>query len=631
MAIQFAFADSETIIRESMRAFKPPPDINCAEFAETERRLSVESSASPGRFRFDKTPFMREPYEMVGRSDVRSIAMMCSAQVGKSTFIENVIAYYIALDACPILHISPTLDSMKMFSKERLSPMIRDTPILKGLVREAKTRDSGNTIANKKFPGGHLAMVGSNSPSGLASRPIRVLVADEVDRFERSAGSEGDPLKLGVKRTTTYWNRVLVYVSTPGDKYNAEEQTGSRIEKEFLDGDQRHFHAKCVHCDHEQKMDWFNGVRWDKDEDGNSLPHTAYYVCAANGCIWNDLDRAKAMRAGRWIAEKPFNGRVSYCLSQLNSLFAPLSEGVSDFLNSKSDPMLYKTWWNTFLGLPWEDRGKRVDATTLSEHREDYNTTDDIPEGIVTITAAVDVQDNRFEYEIIGWGENKESWSLAYDTIYATDSLIENEPWRELDLLLNRTFIHPLYGEMPIRNTCVDSGGHFTQKVYSFCKFRPRVQAIKGVSGFDKPFVGRPSTNTLDKSRVYPLGVDVIKQTVAARFRINDSDEPGYCRFPLSYKEDVFRMFTAEELKDRMVNGRKIKKWTNIRPRNEAFDCRVYATAALHMMSIDLKSEKRRLLREARRRDNITSKDDKQKSKSSKSKGGTWAENWKNG
>ena len=214
----FTFYSASDLIDSVTAAFKPPPKISLSEWAEDYRRLSPESSASPGRINLDRTPYMREPMDMVGTVGVKSVAMMTSAQVGKSTFIENVIGYYVHLDPCPILHISPTLDSMKMFSKERLAPMIRDTPVLRDKVRDAKTRDSGNTIASKRFPGGHIAMVGSNAPAGLASRPIRILVADEVDRFERSAGTEGDPLKLGIKRTTTYWNRVLVFVSTPGDK-----------------------------------------------------------------------------------------------------------------------------------------------------------------------------------------------------------------------------------------------------------------------------------------------------------------------------------------------------------------------------------------------------------------------------
>ena len=620
----FTFYSASDLIDSVTAAFKPPPKISLSEWAEEYRRLSPESSASPGRINLDRTPYMREPMDMVGTVGVKSVAMMTSAQVGKSTFIENVIGYYVHLDPCPILHISPTLDSMKMFSKERLAPMIRDTPVLRDKVRDAKTRDSGNTIASKRFPGGHIAMVGSNAPAGLASRPIRILVADEVDRFERSAGTEGDPLKLGIKRTTTYWNRVLVFVSTPGDKYNPQEQTGSRIEKEFLEGDQRYYHAKCPHCDHEQKLKWSH-VRW---EDGD--PNTAVYVCEENGCIWDDLDRFTAIGRGRWIASKPFNGRVSYHLSQLYSMFAKLSDGVTDFLDSKNDPMLLKTWVNTFLGETWEDKGARLDWSSLKDGQEDYNCYEDIPAEITVITAAVDVQGyegagDALVYEFIGWGTDNQSWSLDYGWIY--DDLSTPDPWNELDQKLKSIFIHPIFGQMAIRATAVDSGGGYTQSVYDFCNGRPRTVAIKGVSGFGKPFVGRPSKNTLDGTRIFPLGVDTIKETVTARLRITDPETPGYCRWPLHYDDDYFRGITAEELKTKFRRGFKVREWVQIRKRNEPFDLRVYNTAALDMLSLDLKSHRRTLLREADKRDSSKPKRKRKK----KPRTSSWAESWKNG
>ena len=557
---------------------------------------------------------------MVGRPGVKSVAMMTSAQVGKSTFIENIVGYFTHLDPCPILHISPTLDSMKMFSKERLAPMIRDTPVLRDLVRDARTRDSGNTIASKTFPGGHIAMVGSNAPAGLASRPIRVLVADEVDRFERSAGTEGDPLKLGIKRTTTYWNRVLAFVSTPGDKYDPKEQTGSRIEKEFIEGDQRHYHVKCPHCDHEQRLKWAQ-VKWD---DGDYT--TAYYVCEESGCIWTDVDRWAAITTGRWIASKPWNGRVSYHLSQLYSKFTKLEDGVSDFLDSKNDPMLLKTWVNTFLGESWEDKGARLDWSTLKDQREEYNTTDDIPEDITLITCAVDVQGGQgghLEYEFIGWGDDDQSWSLKYDTIYG--DLTTDEPWMELMSALDATFIHPLFGEMAARVKIIDSG-YFTERVYWFCKMANRAVPIKGMPGKGRPFVGRPLKNTIKDARVFPLGVDTIKETVVNRLKQRDPDGPGYCRFPAEYGDDYFRMLTAEELKTKFKRGFKVTEWVKIRQRNEAFDLRVYNTAGVAMLSLDLKSERRRLLREVLKR----ATPQKNKPVSKRQKRSNWADGWKN-
>lgn len=616
--MDYEFANPKEIADSVLAAFRPPPDITVSEWADKYRRLSPESSASPGRFDTSRTEYFREPMDMIGSPGVRSVTLMTSAQVGKSTFIENITGYFIHLDPCPILHVSPTLDSMKMFSKERLAPMIRDTPALSKLVRPSRSRDSGNTLSSKTFPGGHIAMVGSNSPAGLASRPIRVLVADEVDRFERSAGTEGDPLSLAIKRTTTYWNRVLAYVSTPGDKYNEQTKTGSRIEKEFLAGDQRYRHCPCPDCGEEQRLVW-SQVHW---EDGD--PETAVYTCEHCGSCWDDQMRNEAVKKGRWIATKEFNGRLSYHLSQLYSPFARLADGVRDFLDSKSDPELLKTWVNTFLGETWEDRGERLEWSSLKDQREKYESYDGIPEEITVITAAVDVQDDRLEYEFVGWGDDYQSWSLDYGQIYG--DLSAPEPWEELLKVLDAIFVHPIFGEMSIRNCCIDSGGHYTQKVYSFSRKSVKINAIKGMDGIGRPFVGRPLKNTIDNARVFPLGVHSIKETVVSRLRNGNPDNPGYCRFPMGYDDEYFKMLTAEELKTKFSRGFKRQQWVKIRKRNEAFDLRVYNTAALEMLSIDLNAERRRIMLKFRKAEQVTKAKKKPKRPA---RDQNWTESWR--
>lgn len=395
--MNYAFADINELCSTALSVLKPPPDLTVSEWADKYRRLSAESSARPGRFRTDVVPYLREPMDMVGTTGVRRITMMTSAQIGKSTFLENVMGYHVHLDPCPILHVSPTLDSQKMFSKERLAPMIRDTPVLRRRFKAARSRDSGNTLGSKRFPGGHIAMVGSNAPSGLASRPVRVVVGDEIDRYERSAGTEGDPINLAVKRTTTFWNRIILLVSTPGDK------TTSRIEPEFERGDQRYYYIKCPHCDHEQRLMW-SQVKWESDQ-----PDTAFYACAENGCVIDDRERVESLKGGRWKAHAPFNGNISYHLNQLYSPFASLSDGVRDFLDAKDEPELLKTWVNTFLGETWEEKGKRLEWSFLMDHREDYEIREQIPEEVTVITAAIDTQDDRLEIEFLGWGDDHQT------------------------------------------------------------------------------------------------------------------------------------------------------------------------------------------------------------------------------
>lgn len=627
---EYTLASVKDLIKPTLRAFKPPPDMTVSQWADEHRRLSAESSAQPGRFRTEVVEYMREPMDMVGKPGVRRITLMTSAQVAKSTVLENIIGYYMHQDPGPILHVSPTLESMKMFSKERLAPMIRDTPPLTGIVKDARSRDSGNTLSNKTFPGGHIAMVGSNAPAGLASRPIRVLVCDEVDRFESSAGTEGDPINLAIKRTTTFWNRVLVFVSTPGDK------STSRIEKEFLDGDQRHRWCPCPHCGEYQKLQWAQ-VKWS---DNN--PNTAYYACEHNGCVIDDQDRNKMVREGEWRAENPEatkEGYYSYHLSQLYSPFAPLSDGVRDFLTAKSNPELLKTWVNTFLGETWEEKGSRLEWSDLMDQRELYDTRDLIPEDITLITAGVDINGDWIAIEYVGWGDDERSWSLGYHDLYG--DLTAPYVWEELRMHLQQTFTHPLFGEMAVRSTAVDSG-FFTSSVYDFTNSTPNTVPVKGIEGRNRPIFGKPSSNSLDKTRFVPLGVDTIKDVVFGRLKQNDPDKGGYCAFPMPaedspegwYDEKYFQGLTAEEMRTTYIRGFPVKKWEKISKgrRNEPFDCRNYAFAALRMLQVDLNAQRRVLLRDVQERDKTVDKQDEpvpSRRRNPPRRKSTWGNSWK--
>lgn len=623
------FGNIETVMASALEVLAPPPELTVSQWADKYRRLSAESSAMPGIYRTSVTEYMREPMDMVGKPGVRRITCMFSAQVAKSTFIENAIGYLMHYDPCPILHVSPTLSSMKMFSKERLSPMLRDSPSLSGLVKNARSRDSDNTIDTKKFPGGNLAMVGSNAPAGLASRPVRAVFFDEVDRFERSAGTEGDPILLAIKRTTTYWNRVIIMVSTPGDK------GVSRIEEEYERGDQRHFYVPCPCCGHKQRLRWEQVVGFKKD-DGTYDPEAARYECEyfdpdtgeLCGARWDDQERNAAVKLGEWCAEKPWNGNVSYHLNQLYSPFAPLADGVRDFLDAKGNPEALKTWVNTFLGETWEDIGERLDHSDLMDQREEYD--DTIPEEVTLLTASVDVQDDRLEYEILGWGDDARTWSIKYDTI--PGDLSTAAPWDELRSVLKQVFTHPIFGDMAIRATCIDTGGHYTRNAYTFSTSMQRVFAIKGIPGMGRPMVGRPSRNNIGKVQLFPVGVDTIKETVSARLRVRDSAVAGYCAFPMGYDEKYFLGITAEKLMTKFHKGRKKQEWVPIRKRNEPFDLRVYNTAALEILGVDLNAQRKALLREAERAREVETEAEPEKpyvpSRSPRIKG-NWASRWR--
>lgn len=550
---------------------KPPPKLTVSEWADKYRRLSPEASAEPGQWKTARAEYQRGIMDAVSDPDVESVVVMSCAQVGKTEIINNMVGYHISQDPAPLLVVQPSLEMAQTWSKDRLSTMIRDTPALSKLIKDPRSRDSGNTTLHKLFPGGHVTCVGANSPAGLASRPCRVVLFDEVDRYPPSAGSEGDPVNLGKRRAATFWNRKFIMVSTPTIKGI------SRIEAAYEESDQREFHVPCKDCGEYAPLSWQN-VHWE-----SNMPATAHYVCKHCGSVWDDTDRMRAIAKGKWIAAKPFNKVAGFRLNGLNSPWLKLEDAVYDFLEAKKMPETLKTFVNTFLGEPWEDTGDRLDDEILSRRKEKYV----MPTDVVVLTAGIDVQDDRLEVEIVGWGKDYESWSIEYHKLYGDPS--SPNLWTDLDRVLQRRWPHAIQGKISITASCIDTGGHHTQSVYAYCKKRygDRVFAIKGVGGEGKPIVGKPSKNNIGKVKLFPVGVDTAKELVYSRLQIQDAG-PGYCHFPENYDEEYFKQLTAEQVITKYHKGFKRREWQKIRPRNEALDCRVYALAALSITNIDV-------------------------------------------
>jgi phage terminase large subunit GpA-like protein len=328
---------------------------------------------------------------------VREVWVMKSAQVGWTEILNNVIGYHVHQDPAPMLLVQPTLEMAESWSKDRLAPMVRDTPVLTERIADPKSRDTGNTLLHKKFTGGHLTVAGANSPSGLASRPIRVVLFDEVDRYPASAGTEGDPISLGKKRTATFWNRKILAGSTPTIKGS------SRIEAGFESGDQRFYHVPCPHCGEFQRLIW-SQVKWP---DGQ--PELAEYICVACGAILTEADKPEMLRAGEWRGSKEFSGIVSFHISELYSPWSTWAEMAVAFVRAKRFPETLQTWINTSLGETFEERGEEVAAVGLSQRREAY-TVNSIPGGALMLTVGVDVQDDRLEASVWAWGRDEEAW-----------------------------------------------------------------------------------------------------------------------------------------------------------------------------------------------------------------------------
>lgn len=574
--------DTESLFRKFSKVVSPPPDLTVSEWADLYRKLSTESSAEPGQWRTERAPYQREIMNAISDPEIQTVVIMSSAQVGKTEFILNVIGYHIDLDPAPIMVIQPTKELAQAFSKDRLAPMIRDTPSIQGKVADARSRDSGNTMLHKTFPGGHITLVGANAPSGLASRPIRILLADEVDRYPASAGSEGDPLNLARKRTNTFWNRKLVYVSTPGIK------GVSRIEAEYLNSTMEQWQLPCPSCGHFQPLAW-----------GQIIFDSVSMVCSSCGTIHNEFEWKSG--TGKWVVRNPGAKSRGFHLNEMASPWKRWQEIIDDFHNAQKEAKkgnieLLKSWVNTSLGETWEEKGEGVESDELVKRRERYDC--EVPENALVLTCGVDVQDNRLEYEIVGWGLEKESWGIQYGVIMGDPG--QEHVWEMLDGVLEKSFQRKDGQVLQIMTTCIDSGGHHTKTVYEYCKTREirRVWAIKGQGGSGTSYIHRPKKRNDAGAWLFNIGVDVGKDTMTSRLKVQ-FEGPGYCHFPIDtgkgYDQAYFDGLTSEHRVIRYTKGQAKINWEKRTSgsRNEPFDLRNYATAAFEILNPPLEAIKK--------------------------------------
>lgn len=549
---------------------KPPPDLKISEWADRYRILSPESSAEPGQWRTERVPYLKEIMDAVNDAEVEKIIIMSSAQVGKTEHILNTIGYYIDYDPAPMMLMLPTLDLAEAFSKDRLAPMLRDSPALKGKVKSNKSRDSNNTLLHKKFPGGHITLVGANSPSSLASRPIRILLADEVDRYPHSAGDEGDPIDLASKRTTTFWNKKKIYVSTPTIKGL------SRIEDEYENSTKEEWNLPCPSCRNYQPLKWSQ----IKFED-------ATMECDYCGKRFKEMEW-KAQK-GQWIAREYNSKSRGFHINELVSPWKRWEIIIEEFLLAKRSKETLQVWINTTLGESWEEPTE-TNAEEIYKRRERYNA--DVPDRVLVLTAGVDTQDDRLEVEVVGWGLEKESWGIEYKVFHGDPG--QEQVWNQLDNYLKTEFKFADGSGIMIATTCIDSGGHFTSEVYQFCKSREhrRIYAIKGKGGAGIPLIGNISRNNRYKAALFTIGVDQGKQTLVSRLK-TEFEGPGYCHFPIEtekgYNEKYFDGLTSESRKITYSKGKPKTEWVvRAGSRNEPFDLRNYANAALEILAPDL-------------------------------------------
>jgi phage terminase large subunit GpA-like protein len=555
--------------------FQPPPDLSVSEWANDYLYLSPEDSSEPGKFRVDRAPYQRGMMDAVSDSSIKEIVYCTSSQIGKTLISKAILGYHIHQDPGPILVIQPTTEMAETFSKDRLAPMVRDTPELRGLIADPKSRNSGNTVLHKSFRGGHITMIGSNAPSGLASRPIRICFADEVDRYPLSAGTEGDPLFLARQRSVTFHNRKFIMASTP------TIQGQSRIWRAFENSDQRYYFLPCVHCGEYHTLKWAN-MQWDEAD-----PSSARMVCPVCGALYGDADKMRMLAAGEWRAMQPFKGVAGFHISALYSPWQRFSDVVQEWLDKKGHTETLKTFINLQLGECWEDRsGEVIDHKALAARRESWDA-NSIPDDIVIMTAGIDVQDDRLEISVLGWTALEQARVIEHLQLWGPPG--EPQVWQELDNVLISQYNVQDGRILRIRAACIDSGGHHTQRAYEFCRSRTsrKVFPIKGKSGNHPVWPLKRSTTKLSQGvSLYMVGVDTGKDLMRSAFAVKDPEKPRYVSFAATLHDGYFPQLTAEKRHTTTnKSGMEVRTWKKAAGvRNEAGDCFVYNIAALEAL-----------------------------------------------
>ena len=561
--------------------FKPPEKLTVSEWADKYRMLVSEASAEKGRWRTSRAPYQKEIMDAFTQPGVTEIVVMASAQTGKSECELNMIGYVIDNDPGPILYVQPTDKTAEDYSKRRVAPMIAACPSLNSRVIKAKSRDSANTITMKNFPGGSLTIIGANSPADLASKPIRYILFDEIDRFPVSAGTEGDPIELAERRTETFrYNRKIVKTSTPTIKGH------SKIEAAYMKGTQEEWHTECPYC-HQYSFIRFENIKFDREEiiseDGSRDWKISNVRWECPTCKRETQEHACKRLPAKWVPKNPKaidNGVRSFRLNAFMSPWSSWSEICLKFLRAGKDPELLKTVVNTMFGESWEVRDSQGIEEDLYRRRENY--TAEVPDGVLVLTMGIDTQDNRLEYEVVGWNRDAESWGISRGVIPGRAD--NPDTWAEVDALLDTEWRRRDGQRLRVSATFIDSGGHFTQEIYRECERRAskRIWPIKGEGGEGKPYC-RPMRRDASRGVGFLIGVDAGKEGIMFEAGIKEPG-PNYMHFPTDYRAGYDLEFFRGLISERMVmhrrQGQTVVAWEKFYDRNEPLDCRNYARAA---------------------------------------------------
>ncbi len=600
-----SFDGADMILRRWADGLAPDPDLMVWEWADLHRFLSPRGANEAGPWRTIRTPYLREPMSSLSPSSpYQRIVFMKGAQLGGTECGNNWIGYIIHHAPGPAMMVNPTVEMARRSSQQRIEPMIEECPVLRERVAPARSRDSGNTVLSKEFPGGILVMTGANSAIGLRSMPARYLFLDEVDAYPASAGEEGDPVALAEARTRTFaWRRKVFLCSTPTIKGI------SRIEREYEASDQRKYFVPCPFCEHKQVLR-FERLRWEKGK-----PETVAYFC--EHCEARIEERYKPFmnEHGEWrataVSTDPLT--VGYHISSLNS---PLGwytwERVArDWEAAQGNDEAMKGFKNSVLGETWVESGEAPDWQILCDRREPYRL-GTVPKHGLFMTAGADVQKDRIEVDVWAWGRGLESWLV--DHIVIPGGPDDPAAWAALAQLLTQTWPHENGPHLTIAKLAIDSG-YEAPAVYAWTRRMGggQVMAVKGAEGFNRasPVTGPTYVDATEGGRKIRRGAKLwvvagstfktetyrylrLVRPTAEEIADGALFPPGTVHLPEGIDSEWIRQLTAEQLVTvKTKRGFSKLEWQKLRERNEALDCRVYARAAAWIVGIDRFSQRR--------------------------------------
>lgn len=579
----------------------PDPLLSVSEWSDRHRMLSSKASSEPGRWRTSRTPYLKEIMDCLSpTSPVERVVFMKAAQLGATEMGSNWIGYVIHHAPGPMMAVWPTVEMAKRNSKQRIDPLIEESPILKELIAPARSRDSGNTILAKEFRGGVLVMTGANSAVGLRSMPVRYLFLDEVDGYPLDVDGEGNAVALAEARTRTFSRRKIFIVSTP------TIAGVSTIEREYEASDQRRYFVPCPHCGHRQWLR-FEQLRWERSENG-TFPETAAYVCESCEVPIPEHHKTWMLEHGEWRAMAEGSNRTAGF--HLSSLYSPIGwRNWKDIavaweraINKESGSSAeIKTFKNTELGETWVEEGEAPDWQRLLERREDYRI-GTVPVGGLLLTAGADVQKDRIEVSVWAFGRGKESWLVEHRVLMGDTA--RDEVWQSLASILRETWTHETGCQMSLVRLALDTG-FATQEAYAFVrKLRDsRLMAVKGVAR-GAALVGTPTAvDATTGGKKLRRGIKVFSVAggiAKLEFYNNLRKSPevaedgmtvmypaGFVHLPKVDAEYLQQLCAEQLVTRRDRNGFAIREWQKMRERNEALDCYVYARAAATASGLD--------------------------------------------